>query len=1111
MPLNTAYTISYPSFPYPPCAEYRSSNTYTAGVLATSKWYTRDPNAACENAIALPFLTLDRSIDPTTGMIAAERDSAELASTFVYDSIGRLRSSTPPSGVSTIYDYYRAGTVAHVAINTMGPNGSVLSSDIRYDAFGRVVERMTRAPDGTWPSRLTVYDDKGRVSHESEQELSPSHFTEFSDFDAFDRPRRIESPDGSRTELTYSGTSKTSRKRWYESELGSVEATVHEEYDAAGRLYHLTDADGTVTQYTYDVADRLIKVERLGSTQIRSFTYDGRGFLVAESHPEAGPIAYTYDSLGNVKTKRYSTWTPYDLNYSYDGAGRLEKVESRNPSSPSDFRIAKRYVYATDNDTDEDTGLFSYRKGKLESSTRHNNLPTVPDLGVTETFIYDLDGRVTTKTTTVGRFPDPHNSPEYLTNWQQFIEGYSYNEVGARSQVRLAGCTILGCASSPTNQFDYLHSSLNASKLESIPSMVSWISYLPNGMHHTLGHMNGTTDTQTIDSSTAMARPASISTEYWVPCTATVPTDRWKGEYFNNKDLSGAPSLTRDDGQGNLLFNFGNLGPNACGVGSDQFSARWTRTVNFAAGTYRFTAAADDGIRLRIDGVLKIDKWIDQGTTTYTADVTLTAGNHTIIMEFYENAGGAFASLSWEPIASVVDGATFVSQSVPASMIAGQTYSVSVTMKNSGTSTWTGSGFRLGSANPQDNTRWGLHRVNLPAGVSIPPNANHTFTFNVTAPTTAGSYNFQWRIVYDWVAWFSASSTNAIVNVGGVTDHSTFVSQSVPTTMAAGQTYQVSVTLNNSGTSTWVTNDFRLGSMNPQDNTRWGLNRVNVPAGTSVPPGANHTFTFNVTAPTTPGNYNFQWLMIHEWVAWFGAYTPNLIINVGGVTDNSTFVSQSVPTTMAAGQSYAVSVTLKNSGTSTWVTNDFRLGSMNPQDNTRWGLNRVNVPAGTSVPPGANHMFTFNVTAPTTPGNYNFQWLMIHEWVAWFGAYTPNLIINVGGVTDNSTFVSQSVPTTMARGQTYSVSVTLNNSGTSTWVTNDFRLGSMNPQDNVTWGLNRVNVPAGAGVAPGANHTFTFSVTAPSTAGTYNFRWLMIHEWVAWFGAYTPNLSVNVQ
>ena len=47
-------------------------------------------------------------------------------------------------------------------------------------------------------------------------------------------------------------------------------------------------------------------------------------------------------------------------------------------------------------------------------------------------------------------------------------------------------------------------------------------------------------------------------------------------------------------------------------------------------------------------------------------------------------------------------------QSVPASMILGQSYPVSVTMRNSGTNTWrAAAAYSLGSQNPSDNVFWG--------------------------------------------------------------------------------------------------------------------------------------------------------------------------------------------------------------------------------------------------------------------------------------------------------------------------------------------------------------------------------------------------------------------
>ncbi|HWT03608.1 MAG TPA: M4 family metallopeptidase [Pyrinomonadaceae bacterium] len=109
-----------------------------------------------------------------------------------------------------------------------------------------------------------------------------------------------------------------------------------------------------------------------------------------------------------------------------------------------------------------------------------------------------------------------------------------------------------------------------------------------------------------------------------------------------------------------------------------------------------------------------------------------------------------------------------------------------------------------------------------------------------------------------------------------------FVSQSVPTSMTAGQTYSVSVTMYNSGTTTWTSDVYKLGAQNPHDNVTWGTHRIYLPYGTTVSPGSYYTFYFNVTAPSTPGYYNFQWRMVQEGVEWFGDYTANVVVNVTG-------------------------------------------------------------------------------------------------------------------------------------------------------------------------------------------------------------------------------------
>jgi RHS repeat-associated protein len=110
--------------------------------------------------------------------------------------------------------------------------------------------------------------------------------------------------------------------------------------------------------------------------------------------------------------------------------------------------------------------------------------------------------------------------------------------------------------------------------------------------------------------------------------------------------------------------------------------------------------------------------------------------------------------------------AAFVSQSVPATMTAGQAYTVTVTMLNQGTTTWTEANhYRLGSQNPENNGTWRDGRVYLEAGESVAPGAQKTFSFQVVAPGSPGSYNFQWQMVRELVEWFGPKTPNVAVQV----------------------------------------------------------------------------------------------------------------------------------------------------------------------------------------------------------------------------------------------------------------------------------------------------------------------------------------------------------
>ena len=122
----------------------------------------------------------------------------------------------------------------------------------------------------------------------------------------------------------------------------------------------------------------------------------------------------------------------------------------------------------------------------------------------------------------------------------------------------------------------------------------------------------------------------------------------WDADYWDNMTLTGNAVISREDET--LDFDWGDGSPGT-GISGDRFSARWERHLDISAdeaGNYIFTVEVDDGVRLWVDDVLQIDSWIEQAKASYEAKLHLSEGQHLIRVEYYELAGAASISVSWE-------------------------------------------------------------------------------------------------------------------------------------------------------------------------------------------------------------------------------------------------------------------------------------------------------------------------------------------------------------------------------------------------------------------------------------------------------------------------------
>ena len=233
------------------------------------------------------------------------------------------------------------------------------------------------------------------------------------------------------------------------------------------------------------------------------------------------------------------------------------------------------------------------------------------------------------------------------------------------------------------------------------------------------------------------------------------------------------------------------------------------------------------------------------------------------------------------------------------------------------------------------------------------------------------------------------------------------------------------------------------------------------------------------------------------------------------VVDNESAVG----TSFAPGETRAVRVRVRNTGTSTWNAADgVRLGT-GADNNLPWssfscGGYANGVADGRaflcrSVAPGESHDFTFNVTAPVS-GTARLSVRMVKDGVAWFGeplAWT--LPVVSGPPLAAQVLDSTSVPAAMAPGETRPVVVRVRNTGSTTWTAGELhRLGTA-AGNSVTWsgfacdGFSRhpgdARVYLCLAVPPGGTAEFAFNVTAPAS-GAAVLAVQMVKELVSWFG-----------
>ena len=506
-----------------PLESYSLAHTYSSGTRASTRHLF---SAQADEASAISHKDLDLTIDFSTGLPSASRDVSGLSTNFTYDKLSRQTKATPQGTAETAlawsqvtYSPAVAATPATATVSSCAPGTtscSVLAqSEFRYDGWGRPSRERILRHDGLWSERFSEYDAQGALTAQSTWELAggSTTWTLYSQFDAFHRPRLITPPDGTShaIDIDYLGDRETTRFVPVATSLGGTSETsfyTTESFDDRGRLVLVqqqldTQSHTQRTTYAYAIGGQLASVNQAkvsqsaDDNQDRAFSYDARGFLLSEKHPEEGAagngqVLYSsYDARGHAHWKR-DGGSGWDTELLYDSAERLRTIRKAEDDLP-----LKRWEY--------DTGL-GYGLGKVGTARSWTYIWTGADTVVEAEEVYSYQGR--------GGLPSQRHTVAHInnSNWDQFEQYFNWGPLGTLA-AESAPTWSFGPASPVTTWYGRTNGFLTALVVERSGAFSQYgsLTYRTNLTRGTVAHLNGVSDLYKLDDFN-LQRPKRIQT-----------------------------------------------------------------------------------------------------------------------------------------------------------------------------------------------------------------------------------------------------------------------------------------------------------------------------------------------------------------------------------------------------------------------------------------------------------------------------------------------------------------------------------------------------------------------------------------------------------------------
>jgi RHS repeat-associated protein len=335
--------------------------------------------------------------------------------TYAYDQLSNLTRQTDARG-QTVCFYYDGlnrlrGKHTRTDLNcpawTSNPS---LAAQYTYDAGSNGIGRRTGMTDGSGSASWT-YDSRGRVTSETKVVSGAgggTFVTNWTAYDALDRVRTMQYPDGEVVTLNYTSQGPLKGVSGTSVYVGDTL------YNALGQVTdrYLGSTTGQIRQkYTYPANEnfRLTALQsgvspNFNNLQNITYTYDDQGNVLtvvdAAAFGGSQTQTFTYDALNRLLTAQASggSYGTYTLrSYSYTNAGNIDSFEGATLGYDPAHKHAVTHVNSVQKYWYDQNGNATRRINGSQDVTlvydAENHVTSITGSGVNATYVYDGDGK----------------------------------------------------------------------------------------------------------------------------------------------------------------------------------------------------------------------------------------------------------------------------------------------------------------------------------------------------------------------------------------------------------------------------------------------------------------------------------------------------------------------------------------------------------------------------------------------------------------------------------------------------------------------------------------------------------------------------------------------